>query len=264
MYNYKLFESKKKINYNQLLLNIKKLLPKHINCIPDNAALSILETIKRTKQKNYMLETGAGASTIALFLGSFIKKKKFFTFETSAARISQIRQVINESICDPLKINLSDYWIPINSDSLCPYTGIKALKAFNKKFDFAFLDSEHTLIHLTKEVSSFLELTDKAFYLGIDDGHMNYKKVNIDYKNLIRNKINLRPLKIKDNVCSEFYLEILDLLKSKYKNSRLIKPVKRLNSKKDLYFKYYGELTFKPTELKKNITYKTCFYYTKK
>ena len=263
MYSYQLF-NKKKINYSLLLLDIKKLLPKSLNSIPDNAALSILEIIKKTNKKNYMLETGVGASTIAFFLGSFLRKKKFFSFDTSVEKISRIKQVLNESLCEPLKINLSDYWIPICGSSLSPYVGIEALKEFNKKFDFAFFDAEHTLIHLTQEVSNFMKLTDKTFYLGLDDGHMIYKKENIDYINLIRNKANLKKIRIKDNICNEFYLEILDLLKSKYKNSRLIKPVKSLNSKKDLYFKYYGKLNFKPTESRKNITYKTCFYYTKK
>ena len=263
MYNYQLFNNKVK-NYSQLLLNIKKLLPKSLNSIPDNAALSIFEIIKKTNKKNYMFETGAGASTIAFFLGSFLKKKKFFTFDTSAEKISRIKQVLNESFCEPLKINLSDYWIPICGNSLSPYVGIEALKEFNKKFDFAFFDSEHTLAHLTEEVSNFLKLTDKNFYLGIDDGHMRYKKENIDFINLTRSKANLKKIRIKDNICDEFYLEVLSLLKSKYKNSKLIKPVKSLNSKKDLYFKYYGKLNFKPTESRKNITYKTCFYYTKK
>ena len=78
MYSYQLF-NKKKINYSLLLLDIKKLLPKSLNSIPDNAALSILEIIKKTNKKNYMLETGVGASTIAFFLGSFLRKKKFFS-----------------------------------------------------------------------------------------------------------------------------------------------------------------------------------------
>ena len=67
MYNYKLIHNPNKIDANKLLLDIKKLLPKHLNCIPDYSALSILELIKKTKKKNYMLETGVGVSTIALF-----------------------------------------------------------------------------------------------------------------------------------------------------------------------------------------------------
>jgi hypothetical protein len=54
MYNYKLFRDNKDLKPKELLIKIKKLLPKHLNSIPDNAAISIFETIKKTKviQKN--------------------------------------------------------------------------------------------------------------------------------------------------------------------------------------------------------------------
>ena len=77
MYNYKLF-SGNKINLINLLLKIKKLLPKHLNCIPDKTAISLLNLTKKTNKNNYMLETGAGVSTIAMFLGAIAKKKKIF------------------------------------------------------------------------------------------------------------------------------------------------------------------------------------------
>ena len=80
MYNYKLLDNPKKVKANakSLLLDIKRLLPKYLNCIPDNSALSILEIVKKTSKNNCMLETGVGVSTIALFIGSYIKKKKIF------------------------------------------------------------------------------------------------------------------------------------------------------------------------------------------
>ena len=81
MYNYKLIDNPKKINPNKLLIEIKKLLPKYLNCIPDNSALSILEVIKKTNRNNLMLETGVGVSTIALFIGSYLKKKIGYSFD---------------------------------------------------------------------------------------------------------------------------------------------------------------------------------------
>ena len=130
MYNYKLFKNEKNLKPKVLLLKIKKLLTKYLNSIPDNAAISIFEIIKKTNGKNLMLETGAGASTIAMFLGSYIKKKKFYTFEVSSEKISTIKKIINESICENLRINITDYWVPICRNSLCEYAGIKALKDF--------------------------------------------------------------------------------------------------------------------------------------
>ena len=257
MYNYKLIHNPNKIDANKLLLDIKKLLPKYLNCIPDYSALSILELIKKTKKKNYMLETGVGVSTIALFLGSYLNKKKFFSFDINQDKISAIKQIINETICERLEINISNYWTAIPTDSLCPYSGIRALKELKKDFDFCFLDSSHTLNHLNEELDCFLSLTRNKFFIGIDDAHMNYKKVNIDYINLIRSKSNLNKINLKNNISREFYVEIFDKLKKLYKKVKIIKPVKKLNSNDDIYYKYYGNLIFKPGERKKH---KTVFY----
>ncbi len=257
MFNYRLIDNPKKINANKLLIEIKKLLPKYLNCIPDNSALSILEVVKKTKKNNFMLETGVGVSTIALFLGSYLKKKFFYSFDLNQDKISIIKQIINETICERLKINISDYWVAIPSDSLCPYSGILALKELNKKFDFGFFDSSHTLNHLNNELDHFIPLTTNNFFIGIDDAHMNYKKVNLDYINLIRLKANLKKIKVKDNQCKEFNIEIYDKLKKLYKKTIIIKPFKNLNTNGDIYFKYYGNLSFKPGERKKH---KTVFY----
>ena len=93
MYNYKLLDNLKKIKANakSLLLDIKKLLPKYLNCIPDNSALSILEIVKKTSKNNCMLETSVGVSTIALFLGSYLKGKKFYSFDINQDKISLIK-----------------------------------------------------------------------------------------------------------------------------------------------------------------------------
>ena len=100
-----------------------------------------------------------------------------------------------------LHIDINDYWVPILSNSTNPYIGIKSLKSIKKKFDFCFLDSEHTLINLNDELDLFFDLTPDKFYIGIDDGHMRYKRVNIDYVNLIRSRAKLKKISISDNIC---------------------------------------------------------------
>jgi hypothetical protein len=257
MYNYYLIKDPKNINVKKLLLDIKKLLPKYLNSIPNYSALMILDIVSRTNKNNHMLETGVGVSTIALFLGAYLKKKKFYSFDYSQEKISLIKQIINETICDRLKINISDYWTAIPSDSLCSYTGIQSLNELNKNFDFCFLDSNHTLTHLNKELDHFLTLTGNKFYVGIDDAHMKYRKVNIDYVNLIRLKSNLKKLKIQDNICKKFHIEIFQKLKKMYNKTKILKPINKINLNKDPYFKYYGNLIFKPGE---KIEYDTTFY----
>ena len=104
------------------------------------------------------------------------------------------------------------------------------MKELNKKFDFGFFDSSHTLNHLNNELDNFIPLTTTNFFIGIDDAHMNYKKVNLDYINLIRLKANLKKITIKDNQCKEFNVEIYNKLKKLYKQTKIIKPFKKLNT----------------------------------
>ena len=77
MYNYNFIQNTKKINPSDLLIKIKRILPKYLNGITDNVALSILKIIEKTNSKHHMLETGTGASTIAFFIGAVLKKKNF-------------------------------------------------------------------------------------------------------------------------------------------------------------------------------------------
>ena len=72
-----------------------------------------------------------------------------------------------------------------------------------------------------------------------------------------QSKSNLNKINLKNNISREFYVEIFDKLKKLYKKVKIIKPVKKLNSNDDIYYKYYGNLIFKPGERKKH---KTVFY----
>ena len=159
----------------KFIIFVKRLLPKYANSLPDSAAISIFREIKKLKgANNLILETGTGASTVVLFVASYIYKKKLFTFDINPDKISLIRQVINDAVCRPLKANIFDYWTYVPSNSLDKYTGIPALKEFEKKPQFAFLDSSHSLKHLKKEIIEFTKIAPKKFILDIDDGnHMN-------------------------------------------------------------------------------------------
>ena len=50
-------------------------------------------------------------------------KKNFFTFDINPDKISFIRNVINDAICRPLKINIFDYWTYVPNNSLDKFTG---------------------------------------------------------------------------------------------------------------------------------------------
>ena len=172
MFDY-FYDNKKNIlnNPEKFIIFVKRLLPKYLNSLPDSAVISIFREIKKLKGvNNLIIETGVGASTIVLFVASYIYKKKLFTFDINPDKISLIRQVINDAICSPLKAYIFDYWTYVPSNSLDKYTGIPALKELKKKPQYAFFDSSHSLEHLKKEVIEFTKIASKKFILGIDDG----------------------------------------------------------------------------------------------
>ena len=244
MFDY-IYDNKKNIlnNPEKFIIFVKRLLPKYTNSLPDSAAISLFREVKKLKgANNLIIETGVGASTIVLFVASYIYNKKLFTFDINPDKISLIRQVINDAICRPLKANIFDYWTYVPSNSLDKYTGIPALKEFKKKPQFAFLDSCHSLEHLKKEVIEFTKIASKEFILGIDDGnHENNRSFSLGYTNMIRYKMGLKKISNpKQNTSHSFNVEINNLLKKNFKSVKKLETFFQKNYQKDLWFNYFG------------------------
>ncbi len=254
-----IYDSKKNIlkNPEKFIIFVKRLLPKYANSLPDSAAISIFREIKKLKgPNNLIIETGVGASTIVLFLASYIYKKKLFTFDINPDKISLMRQVINDAICRPLKINIFDYCTYVPSNSLDKYTGIPALEGFKRKPQFAFLDSYHSLEHLKKEVMEFSKIASKEFILGIDDGHLiNSRFFPFGYTNMVRQKMGLKKISNpKQNNSPSFFVEINNLLKKNFKSVNILKTFFQKNYQNDLWFNYFGADIFYDAKYdKKNI-----------
>ena len=80
MFDY-IYSNKKNIlkNPEKFIIFVKRLLPKYANSLPDSAAISLYREVKKLKgENNLIIETGVGASTIVLFVASYIYKKKLF------------------------------------------------------------------------------------------------------------------------------------------------------------------------------------------
>ena len=258
MYNF-IYGPKKHILKNPIdfLIFVKRLLPKYANSLPDTGVVTLFQQVKRIKgNSNSMVETGVGASTLALFLSAYLFKKKLYSFDHNPDKISLIRSVINEAICTPLNIKISDYWLPIPSDSTDKFTGISCLKEFDTNFDFGFFDSAHSLEILTKEISSFYKIAKKKFILGIDDGEKkNNRYFHYDFVNMVRSKINLKKIKnTNDNKCDYFYREVHKYLIKKSKKVKKLPTFFEKNFEKDLYFNFFGnDISYEALDDKKNI-----------
>jgi hypothetical protein len=258
MYNY-IFGSKTQILKSPIdfLIFVKRLLPKYANSIPDSGVVTLFEQAKKLKDNsNSMVETGVGASTIILFFSAYLFKKKLYSFDHNPDKISLVRTVINEAICIPLNIKISDYWMPIPSNSIDKHTGLNCLSEFKDKFDYGFFDSAHSLDFLIEEISIFHKIATKKYILGIDDGEkINNKFFHHDFTNMIRTKINLKKIKNpKNNKCDFFFKEVFNYLKKEAKSVKKLPTFFEKNFEKDLYFNFFGnDVSYEASDDKKNI-----------
>ena len=241
------FDSKKNIikNPERFLIFVKKLLPRWLNGIPDSECLAIFKILQKRKiKKNVVpIETGCGASTLALFLHCSLNKTKFFSWDTNGSKGSYLRNIINEAICQPLDVNVNQIWKFIPYFSTDKYIGISMLKELKLKSDFCFFDTAHTLDQLISEINDFEKVTHRNFYIALDDAYYNKRKINFTYLNIIRTKMKLARLKEpKSNICKPFFQEVDKYLKNKYKKVTKVNDYYKSNYKKDNWFNYYKEV----------------------
>ena len=222
MYDFK-FKEKKEIQSRpeDFLIFVKRLLPRWANGIPDSECIAIYKTLKLLKRKNkklILLETGIGASTIAMFLFCALNGGRIFSWDTNGSKGSFLRNVINEAICQVLKIDVNKIWKFIPSDSTDPHVGIRVLNELKIKADFCFFDSIHTHQHVMKEVYEFEKVASKSFILAFDDAYYTKRHSNFSYINMLRHKLNLAKIKEpKNNVGKPLYIAIYEYLNQKYK-----------------------------------------------
>ena len=115
MYDFS-FDTKKNIKKNpeEFLIFVKRLLPRWVNGIPDSECIAIfkvLELLKKKKKKQLvLLETGCGASSIAMFLHCALFGGKMYSWDTNASKGSFLRSVISDSIGRVLGVDVNKIW----------------------------------------------------------------------------------------------------------------------------------------------------------
>lgn len=225
----------------EFLIFVKRLLPRWVNGIPDSECLAIYRILKQIKSdKQILIETGCGASTIAMFLYCALNNGKMYSWDTNGTKGSFLRSVILESICRPLNINPYDLWSFIAFDSTSEQAGIPILKEFGEKADFGYFDSWHTLDHLMSEIHCYERVAKDNFIIVLDDAHYTNKSNNYSYINMLRGKLNLKPIKEpEDNTCEQFHIEVERYLKTKYEVISRINDTYKLEFQEDIFFDYF-------------------------
>ena len=239
------YGTKEDIEQNQedFLIFCKRLLPRWINGIPDSECLALYRSLQEIdSEKPILLETGCGASTLALFLYASLNNGQVYSWDTSGSKGHFLRSVISESICAPLGVNLHEVWTFIGFDSTSHHAGIPILEELGLKADFGYFDSWHTLNHLMKEIQCMETVVGNNFFIALDDAYYRKKEENYSFINMIRKKLDLQAVKESpDNICDPFYMEVEKYLKEKYQNVIMLDDTYKDEYSNDLFFDYYSQ-----------------------
>jgi len=228
-------------NQEDFLIFCKRLLPRWINGIPDSECLAIYRILRQNKKPPAVLvETGCGASSLALFLHASLTGGKVYSWDTNGSKGAFLRSVISDSMGRVLDVDLHKIWQFIPFDSTNPHIGINVLPELGLKADFGFFDSWHTLDHLMNEIRSFEKVASDSFIIALDDAYYRKKYENFSYINMLRKKIGLDIVdEPDDNICRPFYVEVEDYLKKKYSTVDKIDDSYKKDYKDDIFFQYY-------------------------
>ena len=238
-----------KKNPEEFLIFVKRLLPRWVNGIPDSECIAIFRMLKLLKQKKnkklVLLETGCGASTLAMFLHCALHGGTMYSWDINGSKGSFVKSVISESIGRVLGVDVNKIWNFIACNSLDLHAGIRVIKELNKKADFGFFDSWHTLDHVMLELKAFEAVSSSKFIVAFDDANYAKKHTNDGYINMLRYKLNLKKIKKpKHNVCKPISVEVKNYLNTKYKKVMSIDDSYKANCKNDVFFDYFLDRKF--------------------
>ena len=241
------FGTEEKIEKNPLewLIFIKRMLPRWCNSIPDSEFIALHETLSllNERERPVLVETGCGASTIALLEHAMRFNGILYSWDTNSLKGSHIRKVCMETLSKHFKSkNLWNHWKFIGYNSCSTHAGIPILQELGTKVDHCFLDSEHTWENLKNELEALVPLFSKRAVVCIDDGNYSYRRFNEAFVNMIRSKLNLPSVKDfgNDNTCKPFYEEVNQFLCHKFDNVEKIKDSYKINCHNDIFFDYYS------------------------
>jgi len=240
------FGSNKEINQDpkRYLLAIKRMLPRWCNSIPDSEYMALYDSIAGLDlpARPVFLETGSGASTIVLAYFAIKAGGELYTWDTNGSKLFFLRSVMNDTLMRHFSDkNLTGHWRHIAFDSNSEYAGIKILKELRKKVTACFLDSEHTLDVLMRELKNTAEVLDKEAIVAIDDANYTYRFRNTSYINMIRKKHGLPPvLESSENIGRHFWEEVHDYLIRTFRKVEYLKDSYKKNYKSDLFWSYFN------------------------
>jgi len=228
------------------LVSIKRMMPRWCNSIPDSELKAIHNDLTRSnvmdpESMGVIIETGCGASTVALAYSAFKHGKKLFTWDTNQNKLAYIRNILGDTLGKLFNKSIHDVWtyIPYRSDS--EDLGIPILGELGASVDFGFFDSEHTSEVLLSEVALTLEFANDRAILAIDDANYDFKYKNTAYINVFRKKLGLAAIENPaDNKTGKFFELVESHIKGKYPDSVKLEDTYKMDFKEDIFWSYFS------------------------
>lgn len=231
------------------LVAVKRMLPRWLNSIPDSEFISICKIADAQGKKfcrtdkMIFIETGVGASTLALAWFAAKYNLHTFTWDTSSAKAAVIRQVLSEAFSEHLGA-VNNYWTLVPWMSTSEFLGISNLGEQDYKCCFSFHDSDHTWENLSGELKALVPLLVDHSIVALDDANLRWSETNFGLINTHRKKLGW-PLitfgELKQNPQGEFHWKLAkELLEAQFKEVQLLDDYYKENFQRDPYFEWYS------------------------
>jgi len=237
----------------KFLISIKRMMPRWINSIPDTEFIALAKLYDEQGarlppgQKLILVETGAGASTLAAAFYALKYDGLAFSWDYNGEKGSQIRTVCNETMANYFHKHIDDHWKLVAHDSLSPYLGLVVLKDLVDHVDMFFHDSEHVWQTVRGELEAITPLLRDGAVVALDDANQDFLHTNIAYINTFRKKLGLPSVpRPEGNLSEPFYVETERFLQEHWQQVEYLPDLYKKNFRTDPYFAYYdSELEIK-------------------
>jgi len=240
-HNEKNIDQLKDDEIRQILVAIKRMLPRWMNSLPDSEYHGIIDLlIKNNSGKLHMVETGIGASTIALIHFAMITDGVLYSWDVNSTKASYLKTVIVDTLEKIHKKPVSSHWHFVYSSSLHEYTGLTMANEMIKKVDFSFHDSDHTWKTIAGEIEAIKELYTDNSIVCVDDANQHFINFYEPIINMVRNKAKLSKLSnIDNNIGEPHYKKLRPLLLKYFNNVEEVETSFLSRIQNDPYYSYY-------------------------
>ena len=226
----------------KFLVAIKRMLPRWANSLPDpeyNVLIDLLDSMAARK-KPVFVETGAGASTIALIHFAMLRGGHAYSWDMNSSKGSFIRSVCAETLEMFHQKPISSHWTFVSSSSLSTHTGLPILGKLTQRVDLSLHDSDHTWNNVKGEIEAIIPLLRAGSVVCVDDANQDMVHTYEPIINVTRRKLGLQPIApLPGNRGRPLYERVPQLLESRFAS---VKPAE-INigkyARDDLYYPWY-------------------------